>query len=275
MNAHKTFTLFHLNLVPIEQLDIETIRGMSREQWLRHALSKGFEFGHWGGGTLHWVPNKPVDECVLGLLERKRPHEHHRPPEEGGGEVVSEEWQGAYVLVDPTHHEEGQRVAIENDVVGRPIAMLKSLVSALNGRRDRPYHVEIEPLFDGSRFWAFSRRHGDLMRRVTFNFVVPNMWGTESDLEKDLRDTGKETGAQRVSVGLSSDDGVHTDNAKVREGVSYSEKGAGTIKAVAMDGATFSSTRRPRTTSIPGLDFGKALTRNVFLTLKATILGRE
>jgi hypothetical protein len=275
MPAQKTFTLFHLNLVPIEQLDIETISGMTREQWLRHALSTGFDFPHWGGGTLHWVPNDAVDECILGLLERTRPHEHHRPPEEGGGEIVSDEWQAAYALIDPTHHDEGQRVAIENDVVGKPIAMLKSLVAALNARKDRPYHIEIEPLFDASRFWAFSRRHGDLMRRVTFNFVVPNMWGTESDLEKDLKETGKETGAQRVAVGLSSDDGVHTENDKVREGVSYSEKGAGTINAVAMDGARFSSTKRPRTSSIPGLDFGKALTRAVFLNLKEKILGRE
>jgi hypothetical protein len=31
-----------------------------------------------------------------------------------------EPWQGAYVLIDPTTHETGQRVAIEIDAVGRP-----------------------------------------------------------------------------------------------------------------------------------------------------------
>lgn len=275
MAPRKSFTLFHLNLVPIDQLDLETKSGLSREDWLREALSKGFEFQHWGGGVLHWVPNKPVDECVLGLLERLRPHEHHRPPDEGGAEIVSDEWQGAYVLIDPTHHDEGQRVAIENDVVGEPRAMLKSLVTAINCRADRPYHIEIEPLFDASRFWAFSRRHDNVMRRIRFDFVVPNMWGTESDLEKDLQDTGKETGAQRVAVGFSSDDGVHTENDRVRDGVSYSEKGAGTINAVAMDGQRFSSTRKPRTSTIPGVDFGKELTLSIFKSLKGKILGRE
>ena len=101
------------------------------------------------------------------------------------------------------------------------------------------------------------------------------MWGTESDLEKDLQDTGKETGAQRVAVGFSSDDGVHTENDRVRDGVSYSEKGAGTINAVAMDGQRFSSTRKPRTSTIPGVDFGKELTLSIFKSLKGKILGRE
>ena len=38
----KVFTLFHFSLVPINQLDIETRAGDSREEWLRYALSKTF-----------------------------------------------------------------------------------------------------------------------------------------------------------------------------------------------------------------------------------------
>lgn len=273
--AQKVFTLFHLSLVPIQQLDIETRKDDSREDWLRHALSEGFEFTHWGGGSLHWVPLQPIDECIFGLLERTRPHEHHKPPSEGGAEVVSEEWQGAYVVIDPTHHDEGQRVSVENDVVGQPRALLKSLVSAINQRTTAPYQIEIEPLFDASRFWAFAKRHDNVLRSVTFDFVVPNMWGTESDLEKDLKDTGKQTGADRVIVGISAGHGVFTDNQKVRDGVEYAEKGAGTVRAKAMDGQRFSSTAQPRTSRIPLIETGTEIVNEYFARLKGKILGRE
>lgn len=271
----RTFTLFHLSLVPVSQLDIETRRGDSREDWLRHSLSARFEFEHWGGGVLHWVPVASLGESILGLLERTRPHEHHEPPEQGGGEIITDEWQGAYVVIDPTHHNEGQRVSVENDVVGQPRALLKSLIGAINDRVDAPYQIEIEPLFDASRFWAFAARHDNVLRTVKFDFVVPNMWGTESDLEKDLRETGQQTGAERVTIGISSEHGVLTENQKIRDGVEYAEKGAGTVSAKSLDGQRFSSTARPRTTRIPLIQVGKDLMVQSFEKMKRSILGRE
>jgi len=218
---------------------------------------------------------EPVDECIFGLLQRTRPHEFHKAPQEGGAEVVAEEWQGAYVLIDPTHHDEGQRVAVENDVVGQPRALLKSLVSALNDRNEAPYQIEVEPLFDASRFWSFARRHDNVLKSVTFDFVVPNMWGTETDLEKDLKDTGKQTGAERVTVGITGEHGVMVDNQKVRDGVEYAEKGAGTVRARALDGQRFYSTARARITRIPAVKAGGAALVDYFSKLRKKILGRE
>lgn len=234
-----------------------------------------FDFVHWGGGTLYWVPLPAIDECIFGILQRTRPHEHHKPPTEGGAEVISEEWQGAYVLIDPTHHDEGQRVAVENDVVGKPRALLKSLAGALNERAEAPYHIEVEPLFDASRFWAFAHRHDNVLKSIVFDFVVPNMWGTESDLEKDLKDTGKQTGAERVTVGITGEHGVFTENQKVRDGVEYAEKGAGTVRARALDGQRFYSTARARVTRIPAIQVGTGLMRDYVGRLKRRILGRE
>lgn len=272
--AHRTFTLFHLNLVPVRQMSLLSWEG-SREDWLRHTLAKRFEFPHRGGDTLHWVPREPIDECIFGVLEKTRPFEHHEPPERGGGEVVSDAWQGAYVLIDPTTHNEGQRVSVENDVVGTPNAILGSLMAALNRRDDSPYEIEAAPIFDGGRFWAFAKKHGNVLQRITFNFVVPNMWGTESDLDSDLRDTGNQTGAARVKTELSSDDGVTTDNQKVRDGVNYAERGAGEITARSQDGKLFSSTKRPTTSKIPLIQGTKEQIRQAFESLKGKILGHE
>lgn len=271
----RKFTIFHLSLVPIRQIDIETRVSDSREQWLRYALKERFEFGHWGGDTLYWVPKGDIDECILGLIQRKRPHAYHQTPEEGGAEVVGEEWQGAYVLVDPTHHDEGQRVAVENDVVGAPQALMKSLADALNSRSEAPYQVESEPLFDGARFWAFAKTHGNVLKRITFDFVVPNMWGTENDLEEDLKETGQETGAERVVITMTGGHGVTTENEKIRNGVDYAERGAGTISATAQNGKKFSSNKQSVTTRIPFIRSGAREILDSFKSMKRRILGRE
>lgn len=252
-------------------MTFDMFRG-SREHWIRHALSIPFSFPHRARTQLHWVPLASIDESVLGLLQKTRKHERHRPPHEGGEEIVEDEWQGAYVLVDPTHHDEGQRVAVENDVVGEPQALLKSLVSAMNSMAGTPYHVEIEPLFDAREFWVFAEQHGNAMRYINFDFVVPNMWTPHNDLELDLRDTGAETGAQRVKVGFASEDGVRANAPRIRRGVDYAEKGAGTLSAKSMDGARFHSTKTAKTTMAP-IVIG-ALTFALFASMKERILGR-
>lgn len=274
MVSTKSFTLFHFSLVPIDQLDVETRTDLSREGWMRFVLSQPFSFHHRAESELHWVPRDVSDDLIIGLLEKQRPHVAHRPPDKGGEEMVVEEWQGAWVLIDPRHHDEGQRVAVENDVVGDPQAMLRSLAAAINRRNDKPYHIEVEPLFDGARFWTFSEQHNNVMRSIEFDFVVPNMWGTESDLEQDLKSTGDQTGAQRVRVGFESENGVRTQNDKVKEGVNYAEKGAGTIRARALDGRRFYSNRQALKTRLK-LAAGASLVEGVLRELKDVILGRS
>ncbi|WP_146190662.1 hypothetical protein [Marinicauda salina] len=271
--AERKFTLFHLNLVPIRQRDIETWEG-TREEWLRHALAQPFNFEHRAGRRLYWVPKEPADSSIVGILEIERDHEHHEPPERGGAEVVSTEWQGAYILLDPTTHDEGQRAAVENDIAGTPNAILKSLVNSINARHDKPFEIEVEPIFDSANFWEFSKKHNNILRQIIFDFIVPNMWGAESDLEKDLEDTGKETGAQRVTVEFQSKEGVSTQNQKVRDGVEYAEKGAGNLKAKSLDNKPFSSTEKPKTTKIPMPERGADLAEGI-RQQRSQVLGHE
>lgn len=270
----KKFTLFHLSLTPRREPTFDTFQG-NREQWLRHALSERMTFNHWGQEELHWVPLEHESGLIFGLLQRTRRHAFHRSPDEGGEEVEAEEWQGAYILIDPKHHEDGQKAAVENDVVGSPRALLKSLVAHINSREDHPYLIAIEPLFDSGEFWSFSKEHGNMMRSIYFDFVVPNMWKTEKALEQDLEETGKKTGAQRIKFGLESPDGVSTQNDQVQTGVDYVEKGAGTLSAKSMNGERFVSTKKPKTTTIPQFSGYKSEVISYLANLRNRIFGRE
>jgi hypothetical protein len=262
-------------MVPIQQLDIETKIGMSREEWIRYVLSRPFQFSYRGGVELHWTPKGRLEESFYGLVQRQRAHSLHRSPDEGGDEIMTEEWQGAYVLVDPTVHNEGQRIAVENDVVGRPETLLKYLMAAINERIDAPYQTEFEPIFDADSFWSFVDEHGSKLKSIRFKFVVPNMWGTEKELERELQDTRDKTGAERVDIGLSSEHGVDARSDQVANGVEYAERGSGKIFARSMGGATYRSNDEPKRTEISYLNDIALMGENFLRDARKRILGRE
>lgn len=273
--AEKYFTLFHYSLLPIRQVDIETNNDVDREGWIRLALSSRFSFPYHGGVELEWVPKAEIDEAFYGLIQRQVEHSLHRPPEEGGDEIVRSEWQGAYVVVDPTDHDFGQRMAVENDVVGRPETLMRYLFQAINDRRDAPFIGEVEPIFDAGTFWSFVEEHGELLSFISFRFVAPNMWGTESELEKELKATREDTGADRVDVKLKGEKGVEATSDRVSQGVSYAERGSGSVFAVSKDGARYRSEDAPKRTILEALDEKAGLGREYLREMKARILGRE
>lgn len=273
--ADKIFTLFHYSMVPIEQLDIETAVGMSREEWMRYALSQPFKFLYRGGVELHWTPKGELDEAFYGLIQRQRSHSLHRSPDEGGDEIVTEEWQGAYVVIDPTTHNEGQRIAVENDVVGRPETLIKYLMMSINEKVEAPYQIESEPIFDAKSFWAFVDAYGSRLKSIRFKFVVPNMWGTESELEKELQGTREATGAERVGIEFSSEHGVDATSGRVVNGVEYAEKGAGKVLARSMGGAIYRSDSSPKKTELKVVDAFSEMGADFLRGMRKRILGRE
>lgn len=248
--GNRTFSMMHLSLIEKDQLSFETFRG-DRESWLRLALESSFEFLGWGGKELVWVPRGTHEDLIFGLIQGKRPHEFHESPNEGGGEIERDFWQGAYLFLDPRHHEDGQKLAIENDVLGKPRALSRALFDHINVRDDAPFRIISELIFDESDFWQFAKESNGLLKYIKFEFVVPNMWGPQNDLEEDLKDTGKETGTELVDVTFKSRKGVKANSEKVANAVRYSGRGAGVVKAKNMENKRFSSKTRPTTERVP------------------------
>jgi RNA polymerase subunit RPABC4/transcription elongation factor Spt4 len=271
--AERYFTLFHYSLLQIRQLDIESRRELDREGWIRFVLSKPFEFPYHGGSRLVWVPRGNLEECIYGLIQRQVEHVRHLPPVEGGDEVIGEEWQGAYVIIDPTDHNLGQRVAVENDMVGKPVTLMRYFFKAINDRFEAPFVAEVAPIFDSATFWTFVKKNGENLRFIRFRFFAPNMWGVESELEKELKDTREDTGAERVDIKFSGEEGVVATSKRVSQGVAYAERGSGTVYARAKNGARYTSEAEPKRTSIITSD-GRIGLRFLY-AMKNTILGRE
>lgn len=113
--------------------------------------------------------------------------------------------------------------------------------------------IEINPIFDASTFWAWAQKHDGRVTEVTFDVVAPNgLFNTNSSLRDELRGTREKTGAEEVVIGLKSSEGLATDSDPIRDAVEYTEKSGGRIRGKAKDGDRFSSTSRPKSTTIDG-----------------------
>lgn len=246
----RQFNLFHLNLIPVSEPTFDTRDDLNREEWLRTVLSKGFTFPYHGGDLLYWVPQEEVEELIVGIIEKSQERLQHLPPEKGGAEISREEWQGAYVIIDPTHHEDGQKMAVEKDIVGTPATMVRYLAKHINSREERPYELEPAIIFDSDDFLNFLKENGPLLKWVKFHFVVPNMWDTAGTLDQELKETGEETGTEELDVTFKSRRGLRGDSNRVTEGVDYAARGAGSVRARSTTGRQFRSDKSPMTTQI-------------------------
>lgn len=199
--------------------------------------------------------------AIIGVIERQYPINHYDPPEDGGKPTSSDIWQGAVVTIDPEHHNDGQKLAFERGTkVGQPLAVLSSLVGQLNLIDGAPYIITIKAIWDEQSFQTFASRHANILKSITFDFVVPNMFDLSGKLDEKLKQVGEDTGAQHVKLTLESPDGVKADAPEVQAGVAYGSKGQATLTAVAMDGDRYTSTNKVRTSRVASLlGQGKAL----------------
>lgn len=244
-----TFELFHLSLIERDQGDL-FVNQMTREAWLKHTLDSAFIFSH-REKDFHWVPVDTGSHLIAGNVARTHKRVHHTPPEDGAIEVVSDEWQGSLVILDPSHHQDGQKLSFERDqTVGRPRAVLQSLLTAVNMRTDAPYAIEPKPIFNKASFWSWSAAHENKVRRIAFEFVVPNMWGSASDLDEELKALGA-IGVQKAKTAFESPDGIDTTAKPIKEAIEYAAKGAGSVTAKAQNGDTYASTDDAATVKLP------------------------
>jgi hypothetical protein len=105
------------------------------------------------------------------------PHFENEPPEAGLSDIDREQWIAAAVVIDPTHHADGQKAAFEvKQTVGSPLAVFRSLAQHLNERAPKePYFIEVNPVVDPETFWEFEEANRGEITNIEFDLVAPNM----------------------------------------------------------------------------------------------------
>jgi len=248
------FELFHLSLHVKAQAELfENSSPRTREQWLREAFSKQFAFQH-RNKQMYWVPSSADHDLISGNLVRLHQRRRHKPPEEGAIEEIGEEWQGAIVIIDPSHHADGQKLSFERDeTIGKPRPVLQSLVAHINAMPEAPYAIEPKPIFSEESFWSWASAHEFKLKAITFEFVTPNMFDSKNAFDEDMAELGA-VGVSTVKMTMSEGDrggGIDANSSQIKNAVDYAAQGGGSLSAKARNGDKFKSTNDSAIATLP------------------------
>ncbi len=178
------------------------------------------------------------------ISERTSPSDGFRPTEHLG-------WQAAFVIIDPTEHLDGQKIAVEDDPdIGRPRAILNSLIQQFNRDPETSYFVYVFPILSVGTFWTFAEQHREMIASITFDVAVPNMFSGVEDFQKELRALRDGENVSTVTTTLASDTALQHKTERIKEIVDYVENGGGDLSARATDGATYNTQQHEKKVQI-------------------------
>ena len=216
----------------------------TREQWLRKVFASPIEFEHWKE-RFHYVPTPGVDATIIaGRIGRQISVQENEPPEAGLSDTSRESWRAAVILLDPRHHEDGQKVAAEHEPrVGNPRPIFESLALHLNLRDPpSPYVIEVRAISPADNFWTFVDQNPGQITSVTFELVAPNMFGSEEEFDAELRDMQKNERIRRIKLQLENlQDGLELHTDRVRSAINYASRGGGSVRARTKSNKKFNS----------------------------------
>jgi hypothetical protein len=227
----------------------------SREQWLRRVFASEITFTH-RRNQFHFVPDRDLQRAtpglIVGRIGRKRTSQENEPPESGLRETERTAWHAALVIIDPTQHGDGQKMAIERDttVSTSCLSVFTSLAKTLNAiPSPHPYLIEVRAMAEAGSFWQFVEEH-QTITTLRFEMVAPNMFGIQDDWDADMRELKATENADKAKFQTESKDGLKVDTPRIRKGVEKVARGTGTVRARAKDGAHYSSDESVKTVTI-------------------------
>jgi hypothetical protein len=244
---------FRLSLKPVAEPDAFEVRTrsgapFSREEWLRTFFSETRTFTHWAS-EFAFIPAAQdqtfglPSHLIVGWIARPLLVQERTPPSVGFMPTRHQSWRGALIVIDPTDHADGQKIAMEKRAdIGEPHAILRSLARQMRiGDAPQPFIVEIFAIIQPSSFWRFAEEHDFKIKILTFDVAVPNMFGGADEFSQELRELHQRNNVSRVRTTLVSDGAIDPRSNRLDEVVDYTEQGAGQIKAQAVDGARYNS----------------------------------
>jgi hypothetical protein len=253
---HVQFEFFRLSLIEKPQRSLfEGRLSSNREEFLRAALMKDFGFPGLKGMKYVYthVPMGDVDNFILARVGRTRSMRENESPELDFVPVERPSWQAAHLILDPRHHADGQKLAIEKRYeVGSTKSIAEALANYLNAIDPHsPFLVEVRDIVDPSTFWDFAEAHRGEVVFVNFELLAPNMFGIRGMIDKEMKEFQKNEGAQKVNLALESQDGLNLHTERVKETVNYTAEGGGTIRARAKNKKTYNSRNKRKKLEAP------------------------
>lgn len=228
----------------------------TREEWLRALFATRIDFSH-RGNLYAYAPARThtplASRYLAGKIGRLRLVRENEPPDRGLDETEREQWKAVEFILDPTAHEDGQKIALALDsTVGQPLALMRALAKDINERSPpSPYVMEANGIADPDTFWQFVEENDKEITSVTFELVPPNMFGIRDELDKEMTELREKEKARKVKLTIQNDDGLELKTNRVKTTANYTAEGGGNISARTKKGKTYNSKRKTKAAIIP------------------------
>jgi hypothetical protein len=206
---------------------------VTREAWLRENLGKRITFEH-RTSVFEFVPSPVSDSPIIaGKIGRQRLVKENAPPDMGLADLHRPAWKAIDVFIDPTSHDDGQKIAIDVDQnVGKSLPVLRSFFSTVAAQQlESPYSLDVNAIADPETFWAFVKQNKGEITSVTFELIAPNMFGIRSLLDKEMTELKQKEKVKKARLTLKNEDGLELETDRVRETANYAVEGGGEISA--------------------------------------------
>jgi hypothetical protein len=243
------FELARLFLLERRQHDAFERRGkngeqLTREQWLRSVFGERIDFIHREAARRYDPDDKRTDpQRHIVARIGKETSLRDNDPEDHLRDRVRQIWRACLLIIDPSHHSDGQKVAIEaGTAIGSGFGNLQSLVNSINKRvPPEPYAIELHAISNQTNFWDYIHKNEGKVTSITLEVAMPNMFGGESSFEEDARRLRDREKARSLRETIENPDGLEPDTERMREAVSYATRGGGRVKAKAKDAPPYDS----------------------------------
>ena len=272
------FQLFRLSLLEVRQMNLLRSNEMSREEWLKEVFSEEIPFTHYGT-KFHYSPalDDSGDGVVVGRIGKHVLRDENLPPEEGLKDFTRDTWIASVLVLDPTDHEDGQKLAIQDiSKVGKPASLIRTLVQIINEKFNGPFQIEVYQIVDAESFWQYVEQNRGNITSVSFEFVAPNMIGADDDFHKEMRAFKNSERARKVGLKFQNEDGVNPETDRVRRAVNYAlTESKGKVTAKAKGKPNYNSDNKAKKSEISDVkEKGLELVK-IAKDLANRILGRE
>ncbi len=155
------------------------------------------------------VLEKFVDgEYILATLGKKSHGLMHMPPEEKFSAQEFDDWPTVPIFISLSGSPDtGQAFAVgtSNKVTIKPLLLLDAMVKKLSEEiKKSSYELNINPITKTEDFWDLVDEYKDNIEEVEFNFVAPNLFNAEQELDNELKTASQTFQATQMSVKLQN-----------------------------------------------------------------------
>lgn len=181
-----------------------------------------------------------IDRIIFGEIAIEKTQTERTTPYEGLKVIEHNYWDAALILVDPSEHDDGQKIAFNSNVLGDGNLIIPSLLEHAYSLNDAFIPV-LNCIKEKGSFVDFIAKYPQSITNISFDMAMPNMFkdkGVFMDETRRLRGAG----ITNMKNEFKSDGGgIDIKKAGFDEIVPIVEKGGGEAKAVSSNGEIYQS----------------------------------